>query len=148
MCTVSWNQWKSSQTWVWTGQVFSSLLTLDNKHFAVSACGIETNGQRSFGLSLAWHIYFWLARKMLSWGPSERWQYADTWQHEWALWPHYALPSCPEFESEQNELWAGQSSPWLGKTFQNEKRFLEVEKKIREASSWMKACAYNINPEH
>ena len=38
--TVSWNQWKSSlsQTWVWTIQVFSSLLlTSSNKHFAVSA---------------------------------------------------------------------------------------------------------------
>ena len=27
ICTVSWNQWKSSQTWVWIRQVFLTLLT-------------------------------------------------------------------------------------------------------------------------
>ena len=35
--TVSWNQWKSSQTWIWTGQVFWSLLTL-TCHQATNIC--------------------------------------------------------------------------------------------------------------
>ena len=50
ICTVSWNQWMSCQTWVWTSQVFLSLLTWSNKQVAVSSYGTEKEGQKSSGL--------------------------------------------------------------------------------------------------
>ena len=61
---VSWNQWKSksSQTWVWTSQVFSSLLTWSNKHFAVSSYGKEEEGRKSWGLSLSCLLTRWLSK--------------------------------------------------------------------------------------
>ena len=53
ICTVSWNQRKSSFTWVWTSQVFLSLLTWSDKHFAVSSYGTGKEGQKSSGLPVA-----------------------------------------------------------------------------------------------
>ena len=56
ICTVSWNWWKSSQTWVWVSQVFMSLLSWSNKLFHVSTYGMEKEGQKISGLSLAYLI--------------------------------------------------------------------------------------------
>ena len=47
------NPWNSRQTWVWTSQVFLSLLTWSHKIFAVRAYGTGKEGQKGSGLSLA-----------------------------------------------------------------------------------------------
>ena len=44
---------KSYQTWVWTSQGFLSLLTWSNKHFTISAYGMEKEGQKSPDISWA-----------------------------------------------------------------------------------------------
>ena len=51
--TISWNQWKSCWSCLWTGQEFCSLLTGRDLIFAVSAHGMGKEGQKCSGLSRA-----------------------------------------------------------------------------------------------
>ena len=63
------------------------------------------------------------------WGPSERWQYTETWQHPWAQWTREVLSARPELESGKMNYHLGSLEPIWAKWSKSGQDFLEVGKK-------------------
>ena len=55
VCTVSWNQWKYSQTWVWTSQVIAHI---KQQTFCSSLMERKMTAKKSSGISLACLLRF------------------------------------------------------------------------------------------